>query len=269
MGDDRPNRYVEDGVTVYRASGLGGCVKALAALGLGHEPLDHPEWLRGKFDEGIRGEPVVIGMMEADGWKFVDERDGWWLNWHDGQIMVEIPVGSRCIIRGHLDGVAVRYRAESNVAELRVGDGRRMVEVKCCSEGYAAEVLRRLPVMYDVQISAYMGWLGLPGVLAVGVKDRETGEVVRVATKEIAVPPRSLAKVKARVMEIERRVREGELGACDYRQYPCQFPWLCDEIVGSGPGGVLDATSDEELMDVMAASVRAVRIKKALERRDE
>ena len=37
MGDDRPISYREEGISYYRASGSGSCLRAIVAAGLGYK----------------------------------------------------------------------------------------------------------------------------------------------------------------------------------------------------------------------------------------
>lgn len=257
VADNRPTRYEEDGRVVYRASGLGSCVKSLVALGLGMTPQDYPDWLYKKFDEGIAGEPVVIDMLRSN-WRIMDENEGHYLKWHNGQLLVEISVGTRCIIRGHADAVGTCFKAP--VLEYGetgwVAGERRLIEVKCSSEDYAREVIRELPMMYKVQISAYGWFFGFPIMLAIGIKDDE-GKVVNVVTEMYDEPPMTMGQVKARVALIESHIARGELPNCDYHQYPCQFSWLCDEVIDAKDK---PRTKDSELENKLEESIVRVRV---------
>lgn len=255
MADDRPPRYIEDGMVVYRASGLGACMKSLVLLGLGSTGTDWPEWMLKKFQEGIDGEPVVIDMLRSH-WNMVDETAHQY-QWHDGQLLIEVKVGTRVIIRGHADGVGTCYKAPVYNSEWTAGE-QRLIEVKCTTEDYGHVVLRELPVLYQVQITTYAEYFGLPAMLALGIKD-ENGEVVNVVTQMVDPLPMTMAQVKQRVMELESCIGSGDIPDCDYRQYPCPYYWLCDEPVNGKPG-----TPDDELLGTLEESIRMVRQRKGI-----
>lgn len=222
---------MENGRVIYRASSLGFCIKSLVAVGMGMDGNGHPDWLLRKFQEGIDGEPVVLDMLRSN-WRLMDESEGHYLQWHDGQLYVEVDVGTNVTIRGHADGIGTCYMApvmEHGETDWVTGD-KRLVEVKCTTPDYASEVIKRLPMMYKVQVSVYGGFFGLPIMLALGIKDSD-GKVVNVCTEMYDEPPMSMGAIKARVMAIEGYVERGELPTCDYRQWPCQYPWLCDEDI--------------------------------------
>lgn len=261
MGDDRPSRYEEDGKIIYRASALGGCSKALAALGMGHTPEPYPDWLLVKFQQGNDGEAVVLEKLrdafdkdiEANGgaWLCVDEQSGHQYKWEGGQLLVEIPVGESIVIRGHADGIGKLWaRTLGSPFDLREV---RLVEVKCTTVGYGETVLRELPSMYAWQISCYGGYFGLNAILVLGLKD-EDGKVERIKVKAIDELPYTMAQIKRRVIDIERRIRTGDMGLCDVKQWPCPFSWLCD-------GGVeqVEGTKDEDLEQALQDSLDAIR----------
>lgn len=253
MADNRPNRYVENGHVIYRASGLGSCVKSLVALGMGMTPSDHPAWLYEKFQQGIDGEPVVIDMLKSN-WRIMDEREGHYYNWDDGQLYVEVPVGQHVTIRGHADGIGTCYKApvlELGESEWVTGD-KRVIEVKCVSEDYARVILDTLPPLYEVQVSVYGGFFKLPVMLALGIKDND-GKVVNVVTQMWDEPPMSMSQVKQRVMFIEQCIAEGELPECSHKQYPCPFQFLCDDVVDAKGRA---RTKDEDLEDTLRLSIR-------------
>lgn len=253
MADHRPNRYVEGGRVVYRASALGSCVKSLVALGMGMTPEPHPDWLLRKFDEGIAGEPVVVDMLRPN-WRIADEKEGHYYQWHDGQMLVEVPVGRHVIIRGHADAIGTCFLApvyEYGETEWETGD-KRLIEVKCTTEDYGAVVLKKLPPLYAWQVSTYGGFFGLPVMLALGIKDGD-GQVVNVVTQMIDKPPYTMSQVKQRVIGIESCVKSGELPVCDYKQWPCPFSWLCDDVAG------VEGTKDGEILGKLEESIVMVR----------
>lgn len=251
MGDDRPARYEENGQIIYRASALGYCRKALVALGIGQTPQDFPDWLYERFQQGVDGEPVVLKKL-GENWRMMDETDHQY-QWDDGQLYVEIPVGERIVIRGHADGIGVCYKApvlELGESEWVTGD-KRLIEVKYATEDYAEVILKIPPVMYEWQISVYGGFYGLLGMLAIGIK--RDGVVVNVVTQMWDKLPYSMKDIKLRVIELERMIENGEYPDCDYKQWPCPFPWLCDEVTDAKGR---PRTGDNELAGVLEQSLQ-------------
>ena len=100
MGDDRAIAYQEDDVSVYRASGLGSCVTALVAAKAGHEKARSEYSEKILVDaarEGNLHEGSVIHTLKTEhGWRIEGSQD-----------LMEMKIlGSRVIIRGHIDGFA-------------------------------------------------------------------------------------------------------------------------------------------------------------------
>lgn len=251
MADNRPSRYEENGRVIYRASALGSCMKALVALGLGHTGTDFPDWLYERFAEGVAGEPWVIDQLRSN-WRIMDEREGHNYQWDDGQLYVEINVGSGIVIRGHADGIGTCflspvYEDGYGETEWHTGD-KRVIEVKCATEDYTTTVLRGLPELYAWQISVYGGFFHLPAMLAIGVKDQQTRELVNVVTQMWDEMPYTMAQVKMRVMEIESWIDKGELPNCDHKQWPCPYQWLCDDVIG-------ERTTDDMIEQRLAESI--------------
>lgn len=255
MADHRPNRYIESGRVIYRASALGSCIKSLVALGLGITPSDHPDWLLTKFQQGIDDEPVVLDMLRPN-WVIMDEQTGHYYEWDDGQLYVQVNVGTRVVIRGHADGIATCYKAPVYDTDWKVRD-KRVVEVKCVTEDYGHTIIQKLPPMYAWQVSVYGGFYQLPVMLALGIKD-DTGTVVNVVTEMIDELPYTMGQVKARVMYAEQCIESGELPNCDAKMWPCPFAWLCDDVV-DGPNN--PRTGDGELLGKLEESVATVRVR--------
>jgi hypothetical protein len=219
---------------VEHSYGAKDCMLYALGLGLGYDPVSHPDWLLEKFDQGNRGEPVVLSQLSAiehEGLKF-SVVSGLELEQYGkmvgGQIEVEVPVGEGIVIRAHLDGIGKVYsKTIGNPWELRQ---KVMIEVKTVAPSYAEKLEQELTMMYAVQISVCMAATGLPGLLVFGLKD-EQGEVERVKiVKLFDEPPVPLWKVKARVAKVEGAVNRGELVDCDYVQFPCPFHYFGCEV---------------------------------------
>lgn len=217
MGDDRPNVYVEDGVVVYRASSVGNCLRSLVASRLGYEPMPHPDWLLEKFAEGNVNEPIIMDMVREAGWYvYVDPPE-------IGQLEVEMMVGSKVKIRGHLDGVGFKEGASP-------GDDH-VIEAKAFGEAfwnkYEKEGISAFPY-YSAQLAIYMTAMDMPALFVVGLKD-DDGIVTKIRMDVIDTPPVTIGSVKAIVARAEKWAQQGELPPCSFKQYPCQFLYLHED----------------------------------------
>lgn len=249
MSDDRPNVYVENDVAIYRASSVGNCVKGLVAARLGMEPGPHPDWLLEKFAQGNVNEPIILMMLEENHhvsmWTDLElEAAGYVLD--DGQVLVELPVGSGVRIRGHLDGIGDD------------GDVVYVVEAKAFGESfwdkYDKEGITGFPY-YSAQLAIYMAATGLPGLFVIGRKDTD-GVVNEIRVTHFDEPPVNVGLVKAKVAKVERAAASGELPGCDVKQYPCQWFHLGGECREGGDRGAgLEESEDLEL-DLLASQYR-------------
>lgn len=212
MGDDRPSVYQEGDRWVYRASALGNCIRGLVAVRKGITPAPHPDWLLKAFRQGSRNEPVILRMLYDQGHFFPTT--------YGSQTMAELPVGTKALIRGHVDDVAYD----------KVGY-EWTVEAKALAESnyekYKREGLEGFPY-YAMQVSIYMAARDAPVLFVIGVKNR-AGEVVRLDVTPFTDPPIPASKIKAKVAKIESLVARDEWPDCDWEQYPCQFYFLHDD----------------------------------------
>jgi hypothetical protein len=204
QADHRADVYVEGERTIYRASALGGCVRALVAARTGYTPVAPTDKQRRYMAEGVLHEPAVVGWLEAEGWAMGRTQD-----------QVELEVAGHLTVRGHTDGVGTRAGSE-RVVEIKA-PGQDTWK-KFVSQGIKAS--RR----YEWQLSVYMHALGLPGLFV--AKNRNTGEVHVI---EVDEPPIGLTAIKARVIKVEAAAARGDLMACDPMAYPCGFYYLHDE----------------------------------------
>lgn len=227
MSDDRPSVYVEGDRVIYRASAVGGCLRSLVACRLGYAPLPFDDASELRMAEGNLHEPAVINHLENDGWVIVDQ-----------QREVELVIGDRIVIRGHIDGAGGRGPSAP----------ARVVEVKAMGQDPYNEWLARGfdgNQRYGTQLSVYMAALGLPGLMV--AKNRNTGYV---HVTEVDEPPVPVATIKARVARIEAIARTGELPDCDVASlWGCPFRYLHDQKD-------LDSvtTVDDQEVDALAAA---------------
>lgn len=247
MGDDRGNVYREGDRTIYRASGLGGCVRALVAERMGYEPLPYPEWIQQRFGEGNLHEGDILRRAQAT------VGVEWAENGHPDdqpEIELEIPPWDsegldHLIVRGHCDGVGyvqgLPYIIEAKA--LSAGEFIRWLK-----EGF--EGFKR----YAWQLSCYM--IGVsPNEPYQGlfvVKDRNSGDIDFTWVKE---PPYSFAEITARVHESERMAAEQWLPTCDISMYPCPFSFLHEDE----DDGLPNLSNNEPMRELAMAYLEASR----------
>jgi len=275
------------GKWIFRASSLSRCIQSLVAAGLGHERMPPPDFMQRAWDEGSHGEERVLELFRngPNGWhpkspmlnteptptglrfKALDPNDA--KSYHydgtsfpfvkhefihsdqvdDGEVqfVLEIPVGDKALIRGHLDEIVECFQGP--IATGADWMGRRYVnEAKLFGVDYFKKWLSKGfndPGFtgYAWQLSLYMHGTGLPGFFTVGEKKRwaeghddwdTTPEHARYDLEQVHVtlfdtPPIPLATIKVRVMKALAMIERGELPKCDVAQYPCDYYFLCTD----------------------------------------
>lgn len=196
--DHRPDVYLENGVTVFRASSLGGCLANLIAARQGFNGLPFPEKIAKAASEGSLHEPAILKALE----------DTYNITILSRQDEIEFTVAEGVIIRGHTDGRGI-YQGEE------VG-----IEVKAFSQDNFERYLRegiKGYLHYAWQVSIYMLATGLPFLFV--VKNRNRGELHLTLITE---PPIDEITIKTKVFQVEALARAGELPVCDGKaQWPC------------------------------------------------
>lgn len=219
--DERPRAYVEQGIPVYRASAVGGCLRALTAARMGFEPVDLPEVVE---DAAAFGRAMERYVIEA-----IPSWDRNVITVSDQQEEVLLHVGP-VLIRGHVDGVAVLQFTPRGQFQ------RRIVEVKVLGSSTfeklawnGVEAFRS----YAYQISAYMHGMHLPALYV--VVNRDTVRHVDPMEAEYKIfyidePPVPLSDIRQRVLTAELHARGGELPSCDVESsFMCPFRYLCQD----------------------------------------
>lgn len=180
----------------------------------------------------------------------------------DPQFVMEIPVGDKALIRGHLDDIVECYQGPIGTGAEWIG--RRYVnEAKLFGVDYFKAWMRKGMADpkfngYAWQLSLYMHGTGLPGWFTVGEKVRwkegdsrldEMGLTVpesqrydleRVHVTYFPTPPIPLSTIKVRVLKVMALLEKGELPDCDMVQYPCDYYHLCSgqkELVAAKDDG--------------------------------
>src|SRR3990167_4153134 len=117
MADNRPIVYQEGDKWVYRASAVGRTIRCLLLARKGYTPLSAPDYLEKAAEAGTHYEGIVKARLRTDGYRIGGE-----------QRFVEIPVGDRAIIRGHLDAGYITSASDETESEPF------MLEIKSMSD---------------------------------------------------------------------------------------------------------------------------------------
>jgi len=199
--------------------------------------------MQAAFDTGKHLEPEILNWLQrpttipggGGGVNLLGEYDLDVLGYHelhDGQVELEIPVGTTAVVRCHPDGIgrvfAVPLGSELELRELVV------VEAKALGKEFIAK-FRREGIMaipnYAWQLSVEMVGTGFPAAYVKAQKgekgtEDENGHRPIIGFEPIHVyrePPYSLGKIKARVLQIEALAEREEIPECDYKMFPCGF----------------------------------------------
>ena len=227
---------------VYRASALGGCMKAQVAEQLGMVALSTEKQMEDLGREGQLHEMEVIDRLRKSGAIVVDE-----------QKEVDLEILPEVIVRGHIDAKS-----------LKLEKFWRVLEVKSMGAApYKAWMKTRwdtpgLVQKYKWQVSVYM--LATTYPLLFAVKNRNTGKLDLSTVEE---PFYTREQILARVLEMERYVRMGELpDTCDL-MFPCPYYYLHDQTS-------MEVTEDDAIEKLAIAYDEARSQNKLAEnRRDE
>lgn len=210
---------------VYRASGLGGCKKALLAARLGYDEIYSGRGGKPQiFAEGELHENAVVDRMRLMGWEIADQQL---------EIVLQI---RRYIVQvvGHIDGMARLHETVSYQPD-QLGPWK-LLEIKSMgTKEYSKfrELAWDTPGLiqkYKWQISCYMyalateGMLFRPAILA--VKNRDNGELW---LENIDKPFFTFHEISARILEIEQWVKDGlgpEQLVCDVPNFFCPYSYL-------------------------------------------
>jgi hypothetical protein len=222
MADNRPTVYFDPDIDswVYRASGVGGCVKELVAIASGEyqeaRKQEHQDLLDRTAAEGNLHESAVIdALVSSHGYQVVEQ-----------QTIVTIPVMRGVVIRGHTDGIIKKgARGKHRLLEVKSMSTKRFARWQ--SQGFSG-----FP-KYAAQLSAYME--ANPGLDVVyAVKRREDGFLALTDIKADK-PPVPFSDIRKKILTAEGYRRKGTLPpACDIpasEQFFCPLWYLHDEVV--------------------------------------
>lgn len=257
MADNRRTMYFDRRLNkwVIRASGFGLCETALVYAGMGLEPRPPSDVLKMAWAEGAAGEDEVLWRFRDARWlegssplptgiigPLLDPRDEttypimpyvWHEILNDDQFTMEIPVGTKGVIRGHLDGIA------------DIGGEYHVIEAKLLGVDYFKKWVNggfaNMPG-YGDQLSLYMAATGFPAYFVVGRKARWAEDDPRRATTppercydidgvhvtRFDTPPTPLAKLKVRALKLITAAEHREPPTCTTQEFGCPYYHLHD-----------------------------------------
>lgn len=273
MSDNRPIAYREqqdngEEWSIYRVSGIGGCITSLIAAIQGRAAVME-EWqeriLMPAADSGNRLEPVILGLLGELGYRIVEG---------SSQDEIMLKVIPRVYLRGHLDGRGFVARGrKQHVVEIKTMSSARFKKWKALGGGdngarYALMDSEFKKYGWQVacqMVGAAVGKDGkidrtpayLPAIYA--VLDRDTwdkavrnGEEYNLTSildvSIIDSLPVDWTTIKRKVMEAERWRNkypsfprcEGEGGERSF----CSYSYMHDEDEDEGAFGAEDAEVD-------------------------
>lgn len=243
--DNKPAIQVLPDRTIYRASALGECIKALAARRMGYEPFSFTEDELTRFKEGDLHEDAILSELP-----YVLDR----------QRELVLQLTSSLSVVGHIDGVQTEYGK------------RKLLEIKTTNKEGFKEIVEKgwetpgFVQKYKWQISCYMIALDLECDLI--FKDKESGKLWTLSAE---IPPYSIEQIRARVLRVEAIARSGSLPKlCEpgVNQWFCKFPFLHEHdpvtVLDDKELGELAHQYDNAVIDVRTAEERKKSLRKAL-----
>lgn len=222
MSDDRPPRYMdrdEDGqdIIVYRASGVGGCPRALTLCGLGYDAMPWPDWFQTVLDEGTNAEDEILRMYELENDTVVGLRQSRF-EWIVGR-----KNGMDIIVRGHVDGFDA------------TATGPLVIEAKKIRKDGWEEFKRRGVEMHTHwlwQVASQQHGTESPVLLVGGEFDPDTGKLTgRIHTHLYSEPVMPAGAIRAKVAKVEVLIDSGKWNQieCKPADYPCRYFVFHDE----------------------------------------
>jgi hypothetical protein len=209
MPDNSPGVYVKDGVTYYRASELGHCIRRLWAWRSGLDPQPYPQKIQRAMDKGTELEPVILNLL-------YDEHG---FNFADGGFQKEVllPITDTIIIIGHVD----QEGAPENKPALPI-------DVKAFSQSLVNDIRNK-----GIVSIPHYAWQQSVYALASGHKlfympifNKDTGKLEEWSLKPMQAPYDELDMLK-RIRSVEEAFANNDMPDCS-NEYGCPFYYLHD-----------------------------------------
>lgn len=236
---NKPIVYREGQRTIFRASAFAACIKSLVLARCGVEPAPPAQVLQRAFTRGQEAEPMI--MAQCANYFQADVVDM--------QRQVELPIGKKAAIRGHIDGA------------MWIEDRYYPIDAKCFGESNfrsnrrgGIENLGQLGEFYAVQAWTYcMATDASEFVFAVNLADTDEVDFTVYDLDELAeIGGISYPKAIAKVAQVEKLSKEGSLltAPCEVERFGCPYyPFH---------GGMDEAWWDDQLSDAEVAVVDAL-----------
>lgn len=223
---DRASVMIDGSHAQYRASSAGRCVKALAAMRAGMDPIPPSEDLKRRLADGHLHEDSIIQAVERETGEDVVRRQDEWT----------VEISPRITVVGHVDGLTA--------------DNLMPVEAKSASKESFKDWDKGVERWFKVHENyadqwtlTLAGYGKTSGIYA--VKNKDSGLVV---VREIGAQS-SLEKIKVRLLRADLDGRRGKLPECDRSDYWCPMRYLHDDK--DKPEAEVDV---DEMMEQLVAS---------------
>lgn len=203
----------------YRASELGGCERAQIAKQLEYMAINPPQQMMDVFAAGEKAEHRAISELIKRGWLITGQ-----------QMELREDISSQFCLTGHIDGIGGRWGDDGK--GNRVAGPDHVIEIKSMSSAIFGSWLRTkwdtegLVQKYKWQVSAYMNMLSMPCLFV--VINRDVKDAVILDIEYVQTPFYSMGDIKAKIVRMEAKVRDGELPHdCDVDNgWACPFRYL-------------------------------------------
>ena len=216
MSDDRPGVYVDNGITYYRASELGHCVRRLWAWRSGLERRPFPETIQKAMDTGTDLEPDILSdLMEYH--NFVFAEDG-------AQKEVTYKVTDNIVVIGHYDQYGHQLNSAFNF-EAR----NRPIDVKAFGQKLVTEYHTK-----GITALQHYAWQQSVYALAGGHREfimpiyNKDTETIEPWSLEPVIAPYDELDIYRRIMLVEEAYAKNEMPECT-NEYGCPFYYLHDK----------------------------------------
>lgn len=235
MSDNRPSCYYETNETtgdtqlVIRTSAIGSsCLFELIASGQGYEPSETPAFLQRAFDAGNELEPVIIGMLEDEGYIVLGKQE-------EGELVVE----DGLIIRFHPDGYINHSNPEHPDHPTRILEVKALSDVlwQKAARGSVGDTIDE----YNWQLSVMMHKDNLPAMWVCYNKGNSDGSECedkgKLLFERVETPPIKLFDIEERARRVKHEIESEDVlvsgRPCDDpTHFPCRFLHLRMEDEG-------------------------------------
>jgi len=235
MGDNRPAVYLENNNVIYRASALGGCLRALYAARCGMDRRPIPDIIQRGMDEGTALEPTILDLLQTKhDFHFVE---------NSRQHVVELDCGKyngkNLIVRGSVD--ALVYSGGGNTV--------LPVDVKAFTnddvELYFSDKRWYHFPRYAYQQSVYAHGSGTEFFL-MPIFNKATWQIEPKSLRVVSAPY-GPEEIRNRVLSVERSYSALSMPQDCPCDYACPYPYIHDPPARSEPPAASQALIDARI----------------------